>query len=108
MNEEVDKILAKAMMFVTQTAANDGIITQEEKEMLDTFEFSLKIYHKALNDAFEDGCITKEEELQLERVKDMILNDGTAMADKIDGISKDEMNLLLAMMLSLKVPKADE
>jgi len=99
-----DKILAKAMMHLIQTAANDGIITEEEADLIDSFEISLKKYERALVMAFEDGIIDEEEETLLTEIKDKIIENGSQVAD-LDGISKDEMNLLISMMLSLEVPK---
>jgi len=102
---DADKILAKAMMYLFQTAANDGIITEEEANLINSFELSLKQYDRALRAAFEDNIITREEKEKLIKVKEIIINSGRIIADEIDGISKDEMNLLISMMLSLEVPK---
>lgn len=105
--DEADKMMAETMMYLIQTAANDGIITQEEKNLLDTFEYSMKHYKNALNEALEDGKITEKEEEKLTRIKEVIISGGRIIADEIDGISKDEMNLLIAVMVSLKIPKKD-
>ena len=99
-----DKILAKAMMHLIETAAKDGVITQEEVDLIDAFEVSLKKYERALRKAFEDGVIDNDEEKILEDIKDKIISNGTQVAG-IDGISKDEMNLLISMMLSLEIPR---
>ena len=103
---DADKILAKAMMYLIETAAKDGVITQEEVDLIDTFEVSLKKYESALKDAYADGVITFEEEKKLHTIKDVIIEGGNLMANLVDGISKDEMNLLISMMLSLEVPKS--
>ncbi|MHA2504687.1 MAG: hypothetical protein ACXAE3_17680 [Candidatus Kariarchaeaceae archaeon] len=101
-----DKILAKAMMYLIETAAKDGVITQEEVDLIDTFEVSLKKYEGALREAYADGIITLDEENRLHSIKDYIIEGGKLMADLADGISKDEMNLLISMMLSLEVPRS--
>ncbi|MDH5402895.1 MAG: hypothetical protein OEZ01_01985 [Candidatus Heimdallarchaeota archaeon] len=103
---EVDKILANTMMNLVQTAAKDGIITKEEKALLDTFDFSLNEFKNVLVEAFEDGIITPDEKEKLEQFKEAIIEKGRKVAE-IDEINVDEFNLLIAVMCSLKLPKSE-
>lgn len=102
---EADKIIAIAMMNLIETASKDGVITQEESKMIESIEFSLRFYKKLLVDALEDGVVTSEEKESLEKMKDGLIDDAYKVAEEIDGISKDEMNLLISLMLKIVVPK---
>ncbi|MCE7733539.1 MAG: hypothetical protein GPJ54_01590 [Candidatus Heimdallarchaeota archaeon] len=102
---QVDQIMARAIMHLMETAGKDGIITDEEREVVDSIEFSLRFYKQMLIDALEDGEITPNEKKMLEGMKERIIKEGYNVAELVNGVSKDEMNLLISVMLSLKLPK---
>ena len=102
---QVDQIMARAIMHLLETAGKDGIITDEEREVVDSIEFSLRFYKQMLIDALEDGEITAKEKKMLEGMKERIIKEGYNVAELVNGVSKDEMNLLISVMLSLKLPK---
>ncbi|OLS19005.1 MAG: hypothetical protein HeimC2_43290 [Candidatus Heimdallarchaeota archaeon LC_2] len=106
MNRELqaEKLLAKTIMHLMETAGQDGIITEEEKEVIESIEFSLRFFKQMVVDALEDGVITTNEKYLLEGMKDRIIKEGFNIAESINGVSKDEMNLLISVMLSLKLP----
>ena len=76
----------------------------EEKEVIESIEFSLRFYKQMVVDALEDGVITDKEHHMLEGMKERIIKEGFNIAEAINGVSKDEMNLLISVMLSLKLP----
>lgn len=100
-----DATVSKIMMHLVETAAYDGILTDEELELLSTIDNSLKIYKKKLAKVLEDGIVTEEEYQQLSRIKDIIINAATIIAGSDDEINKDEMNLIIGVMVSINVPK---
>ncbi len=102
---QVDRILANAIMHLMETAGKDGIITAEEKKVIESIEFSFRFYKQMLIDALEDGEISSNEMKMLEGMKERIIKEGYNVAELINGVSKDEMNLLISVMLSLKLPK---
>ncbi|MFV2016694.1 MAG: hypothetical protein ACC656_14785 [Candidatus Heimdallarchaeota archaeon] len=102
---QVDRILARAIMHLMETAGKDGIITEEEREVVESIEFSFRFYKQMLVDALEDGEITPNEMRMLEGMKERIIKEGYNVAEIVNGVSKDEMNLLISVMLSLKLPK---
>ncbi|MHA2251059.1 MAG: hypothetical protein ACXAD7_11910 [Candidatus Kariarchaeaceae archaeon] len=102
---ESDKILAEAMMFLYETAAKDGKITDEEMKLISEMEITLNYYKRALDKAYADDIITQEEVDQLNKLKEIIVSEGFDVADEFQGISKDEMNILVALICKLKVPK---
>ncbi|MCH8906272.1 MAG: hypothetical protein IH840_04205, partial [Candidatus Heimdallarchaeota archaeon] len=89
-----DKILAEAMMHMLQTAARDGVITDEEAEIVDKIEYSLRFFRQMLVDAMADGVITQEEQDSLIRMKDKMIEEGYNVAEASSDVSKDELNLL--------------
>ncbi len=103
--EDVDKLVARVMKNIIETAANDGIITEEEQRLINELDFSLKIFKDQLNLVLLDGRINDEEKETLLKLKDIIINNALEIADENDEISPDEMDLLVAFLLKLKLPK---
>lgn len=101
---QADKILASTIMHLMETAGKDGVITDDEAEVIESIEFSLRFYRQMVVDALEDGVITPTEKHMLEGMKERIIKEGYNIAEAINGVSKDEMNLLISVMLSLKLP----
>ncbi len=104
--DESDKILDEAMKSLILTAAKDGIITKEEHKFIGEMEITFDYYRKALDKAFEDGIISKQESLHLHRIKEIIIAEGFEVAEEYKGVSQDMMNLLISIICSLKVPDA--
>ena len=72
------------------------------------FVLTLNYYKKALDKAYEDNIITKKEVDKLNKLKEIIISEGFEVAEEFKGISKDEMNILVALICKLKVPKSNE
>lgn len=102
---QADRILAHAIMHLMETAGKDGVVTDDEREVIESIEFSLRFYKQMLVDALDDGEITPNEKKMLDGMKERIIKEGFNVAELINGVSKDEMNLLISVMLSLKLPK---
>ncbi|OLS20903.1 MAG: hypothetical protein HeimC3_38140 [Candidatus Heimdallarchaeota archaeon LC_3] len=75
-------------------ANKDGIITEEERKLIDTVSVDLETYFDALNHALEDGIITPDEEEKLEEIKENILKRTYIVARKDQKITDDERNLM--------------
>lgn len=103
--DDVDKYIARVMKQVIETAAEDGIITEDEKRLIQEIDFSLKIFKDQLNLALLDGIISEEEKETLLKLKDIIMNNALEVADEDKNISDDEMDILMAFLLSTRVPK---
>lgn len=56
-----------------ELAKSDGIITDEEKHLLVTFNKDIKRYQNYLNKAFEDDELTSDEYDNLNRIRNIIL-----------------------------------
>lgn len=103
-----DAVTAKIMMKLIETAAKDGIITKEEQEVLDSIDNSLVFYKQALDEAEADGMITLQEQKRLEKIRDIVISTARIIAQESDSqIDKDELNLLMGLMCTIHVPKAD-
>lgn len=105
MKYNADQMKAQAMKQIIEVAAIDGIITDEEKKLIDLAEISLNILHTELKFALEDGIITADELDRLHDIKDRILNLSVDVAKDDLIISKDEMALLVAYIVAIKLPK---
>ncbi|MCY3410295.1 MAG: hypothetical protein INQ03_01550 [Candidatus Heimdallarchaeota archaeon] len=104
-----DQVIADIMINLIETAHRDGYLSEDEKAILDSIENSLAFYKQALDDATEDGKITKAEHEHLQKIKDIVINAATLVAERSDNeITSEEMNLLIGAMVSIKVPKATE
>ncbi|MHA2253644.1 MAG: hypothetical protein ACXAD7_25015 [Candidatus Kariarchaeaceae archaeon] len=106
--EQSDKIVATAMMTLIQTATKNGVISEQEKILLDEFDLSLQYYAEELKEILNKGRVTKKDEIRLNQLKDMIIENGFQLANEINGVSTDMMNLIISLIFTLKVPKADE
>lgn len=100
-----DKLVAQAMKDIIEVAASDGIITDEEKRLIDLAEISLALFRAEMKTALEDGVITKEERERLTTIKEKITELGTELANQDNNISKDELALLIAYIVAIKLPK---
>ncbi len=104
--ENSENTIARIMMQLIQTAANDGILTAEEEELLGSINNSLVFYKNSLDVVISDGVITQEEHDHLVKIKDIIINAATLLAGESDDeISRDEMNLIIGLMVSINIPK---
>lgn len=103
-----DAVTAKIMMKLIETAAKDGIITKEEQEVLDSIDNSLVFYKQALDAAEADGMITLQEQKRLEKIRDIVISTARIIAQESESqIDNDELNLLIGLMCTIHVPKAD-
>ena len=107
-SEQSEKIVATAMMHLIQTATKKGIITEQEKLLLDEFDLSLQYYAEELKDILKKGSVSKKDETRLYQLKDTIIENGFLLANEINGVSTDMMNLIISLIFTLKVPKVDE
>ncbi len=103
--DDVDRYVAKVMKQIIETAAEDGIITEEEKKLIEEIDFSMRIFRDQLNLALLDGKISSEEKETLLKLKDIIVNNALETADEDKNISEDEMDILMAFLLSTRIPK---
>ncbi|MHA2171392.1 MAG: hypothetical protein ACXAB7_16010 [Candidatus Kariarchaeaceae archaeon] len=106
--DDTDRIIAEAMMYLFETAAKDGILSEEEKKFISEMEITLNYYKEALKKAYDDGIITPQEVKYLTNLKEAIISEGFDVAEEFNGVSKDEMNMIISMICSLKVPKKTE
>ena len=88
-------------------ANKDGIITDEERKLIDTVSVDLETYFDTLDHALEDNIITSEEEEKLEEIKENILKRTYVVARKDQIISEDEQKLM-AKLASYMVDRRKE
>ncbi len=103
---EVEKFVARVMKDIIETAANDGVITEEEQKLIGELDFSMRILKDQLSHALHDGHISMDEYQTLQKLKDIIVNNALGVAEENNHISRDEMDILMAFLLSAKIPKS--
>lgn len=75
-------------------ALSDGKITAEEKDLIDVVSVDLSTYYDTLERAMEDNIITKDEEKQLDAIKEKIIKKMHVIARADNQITKDEQALI--------------
>lgn len=97
---------------LVQVALADGQITDEERCLLSQIMGDVRLYAKMLEDALEDGIITKTEYTDLLKARELIWHQAHATALTSDGIGEDEHHILLKlaelMRSELPVPKIND
>ena len=93
--DERETRLQKIIESITKTALADGVITEEERQILESVQINVLVYDQALEDALEDGIIDQEEQ-------DTVLNDAYEIAEVSQGVSKDEIKLLQVLLAEIE------
>jgi len=87
------------------TALEDGVITTEERLLLENISENYKVYQTALEDAIVDGVIGDDEAERLRNLRIKIYSDALKMAFENGTMSKDENSILGVLKRSLKLDK---
>lgn len=87
-------------------AERDGKVTSEEKALIDSLKVDLPVYMEALAKAKEDNVITKEEERELEKIKDSIIHKVVLIARSDNQVTEDE-RALIKKLAAYMVDKRD-
>ena len=87
------------------TALEDGVITMEERLLLENISENYKDYQAALNEALVDGVIGDDEAEGLRELRKKIYSDALKTAMKSGAVSKDERGILEVLKKSLKLDK---
>jgi len=93
-HSELNQNLPELMKKIADLAKEDGEITIEEYEILQSLSFDVAEYMIALEDSMEDGKIDKFESEILINLKEKIISNARATAIKDGVVSQDEMVLL--------------
>ncbi|MHA2033308.1 MAG: hypothetical protein ACW99A_08530 [Candidatus Kariarchaeaceae archaeon] len=83
------------------TAIADGILTDEEIDMLLSIDFNLDLLHYAVLKAYEDQKITKEEKIELNEILIKIEDDAISKAKFSTCITRDNNRLLKVLEIVL-------
>lgn len=89
-----DSLLDKTLKILFDKAFEDGLVTDDEFEIIQTVEINIEKYTEALDKALEDNIITSEEADRLEQLKKEILKKAQEVAE-IDGVVDEEETALL-------------
>ena len=75
-------------------AEEDGIITKEERDLLNQIKIDLKKYNELLQQALEDDIITEEEQKTLHQFKKKLLKSAYDLSRKDNIIDRDEREII--------------
>ncbi|MCE7735996.1 MAG: TerB family tellurite resistance protein [Candidatus Heimdallarchaeota archaeon] len=76
------------------TAKNDGIITPEEKDIIDQVRIDADSYSLILKESLSDGLIDSNEAERLDDLKQMIIDRAELIA-KVDGVLDNDEKMLI-------------
>ena len=98
-NEVMEKL------FTIATA--DGIITEEEQEILDAVNEELQSYNWSLSTATEDGVISPTKASMIKAICSRIVKKARAQALKDGVLSSDEFDLLIELYDLEKIDESE-
>lgn len=81
-----------------EVALKDGIITPEENKLISNIVLNVKTYSKMLDDALEDGYISKNEKISLFEGRIAIVERAYSIARNDSKITPDEANILKSIV----------
>ena len=87
-------LLEKTLRLLFEQAFKDGVVTDDEFEIIEQVELDIELYMDSLNRALLDNLITTEESDELEALKDKILEKATQIAQGDGVIDAEEQGLL--------------
>ncbi len=87
------------------TALEDGVITPEERLLLENISENYREYHEALNEALVDGVIGDDEAEHLRDIREKMYSDALKIAMENGIMSKDENSILKVLKNLLKLDK---
>ncbi len=85
----------------------DGVITDDEKNLISAVKVDVVSYQDAINKAQEDEIITDEEQMELDSIKERILENVITIAKKDDTITDEEI-LLIRKLASYMSSRKEE
>lgn len=77
-----------------EKAREDGLITDEENELIQQIKVDVETYTKILKESMKDGVISKEEGRKLQEFKQYIINSAENVAMRDGKISEAEKELI--------------
>ena len=96
-----NKKIRDVIQLLFKKAEEDGIITKDEKQIIDSVELSVEHYEEELEKALEDGVLTEDEIYLLVSLKKDILIDAWDKAEDDWELSKEEEELIIVLQIFL-------
>ena len=75
-------------------AKKDGVLTDQERAILDQVTVDVKNYTEALEEALADGIINDKETKKLTKLKEKIIKDAKKTANADGELDQDEKDLI--------------
>jgi hypothetical protein len=87
--------------FLIRVALADGILSNEEINILLSIDLNLIILHKALVKAYEDRIIDENESNEIRMLLHQIEDDAVSVAKFDECITREDRNLLITLQKTL-------
>lgn len=94
MGEETKLKFEDTIIKLFEKASDDGMVSNEEGEMIMSIKCDLKMYMQAVKKSEADGIITHEEAEILDDLKNKIIANAGAIAAKDFDMNRDEISLI--------------
>ena len=94
---DINSIFEITMKEMWKVAMGDGIITPEEKDILEQVQIDADAYAIMLEECFLDGTISEEEVARLDYLKNLI-TDRAYVTATVDGKVDSDENKLIAKL----------
>jgi len=89
-----NELFAMTIAKLLEEAEKDGVISEDEMEIIKQVEVDADSFTLVLSEAEDDGVIDEKEASQLNELKSLIMERAETIAGLDDVISEDEMALL--------------
>ena len=99
--------LTNAVRDMLIESEKDGIITEDERNLISAVKVDVVNYQHAIKIAQEDKIITNEEQIELDSIKEQILENVITVAKKDDTITDEEI-LLIRKLASYMSDRKEE
>jgi len=95
------KKIRDVILLLFNKAEEDGLISEDEKQIIDSVEISVERYEKELEKSLEDGVLNEEEISLLSTLKKDVLLDAWDKAEDDWHLSRDEEKLIVLLQVFL-------
>ena len=75
-------------------ASQDGIISKDEKALIDSVKKNIAKYFAVLNESYDDDIITSDEQNSMYRIRKQILDEALQVAKQDNQVTQEEFALL--------------
>lgn len=103
-----DADLQNLLTSILLIALEDGVITEDEKAILNQIKLDMKSFRELIEKAEDDGVITNEEKQQIDELRKQLLKNAYNVTTSDHVITKDERAIMSTMIKLLVHERQDK